>query len=210
MLTWLLSLFNLTILIMALLFAYESHREGEGRARKIGLAGAVFHFLLGLTILFLPGIRSPLGWFFLIILSFSALLLIPPRKTARSLKGAAGYLAADGSSFVPADERDMSFARNRGLIPGSEPYETYYEMHPERKEHDDKRREKGGPLGRPGSIDGGCRPNVSMLVSSFELPDMLGSNARVDPNTAGAQSTYAVRGETSPPFPWNWKKRPVL
>ena len=52
MLTWLLSLFNLTILIMALLFAYESHREGALRARKIGLAGTGFHFLLGLAILF--------------------------------------------------------------------------------------------------------------------------------------------------------------
>ncbi|MCF8128922.1 MAG: hypothetical protein K9N10_10445, partial [Deltaproteobacteria bacterium] len=200
MLTWLLSLFNLAVLVMALLFAHESRREGEVRARKIGLAGAGFHFLLGLAIFFLPVIRRPSAWLFLIMLVFSALLLIPPRKTARSLKGADGYLAGDGSDFVPFDERDMSFARNRGLIPGSKQYETYYRMHPERKEHDDKRREKGGPLGRPGSIDGGYRPNVSMLVSSFELPNMVGSKARVDPNSAGAQSTYTAKGETPPPF----------
>jgi len=200
MLTWLLSLFNLAVLILALLFAYESHREGEARARKIGLAGAGFHFLLGLAILFLPVIRGPLAWFFLIMLLFSALLLIPPRKTARSLKGARGYLAGDGGSFVPFDERDMSFARNRCLISGSEQYETYYRMHPERKAFDDKRREKGGPLGRPGSIDGGYRPNVSMLVSSFELPNMLGSKARVNPESAGAESTYAAKGEAPPPF----------
>jgi len=42
MLTWLLSLVNLTIMIMALLFAYESHREGEVRAQKSGLARILF------------------------------------------------------------------------------------------------------------------------------------------------------------------------
>jgi hypothetical protein len=70
MLTWLLSLFNLAVLIMALLFAYESHREGEVRAQKVGLVGAGIHFLLGLAILFLPVIRGPLAWFFLIMLPF--------------------------------------------------------------------------------------------------------------------------------------------
>ena len=89
MLTWLLSLFNLAVLIMALLFAYESHREGEARARKIGLAGAGFHFLLGLAILFLPVMRGPLAWFFLIMLLFSALLLISPRKQPVPSKGPA-------------------------------------------------------------------------------------------------------------------------
>ncbi len=42
--------------------------------------------------------------------------------------------------------------------------------------------------------------NISMLISSFELPNMLGGNARVDPNSAGAQNTYAAKGETPPPF----------
>ncbi len=200
MLTWLLSLFNLGLLITALLVAGDSRRDGEGRAQKVGLAGAGFHFFLGLVIVFFPGARTLLAWCFLLVLVFAALLLIPPRKKARSLKGAEGYLSTDGSAFAPFDERDISFARNRCLIPGSEPYETYYRMHPERKTHDDQRREKGGPLGRPGSIDGGYRPNVSMLVSAFELPNMVGAKARVDPNSAGAQSTYAAKGETPPPF----------
>ena len=200
MLTWLLSLLNLAALTLALLFAYESRRDGELKALKIGMGAAGFHFLLGLAILWLPGIRIPVAWFFGILLAFSALLLIPPRKTARSLRGASGYLAPDGNGFEQADERDIAFARNRCLIPGSKQYEAYYQSHPERKEHDDLRREKGGPLGRPGSIDGGYRPNVSMLVSSFELPNMVGQKARVDPVSAGARSTYAHKGETTPPF----------
>ena len=200
MLTWLLSFFNLVVLVMALLFAYESHREGAVRAQKIGLIGGAFHFLLGLAVLFIPGIRSPLALLFGIVLVFFALLLIPPRKTAPSLRGAAGYLSSDGSAFVPFDERNISFARNRCLIPGSEQYEDYYRTHPERKERDDRRREKGGPLGRPGSIDGGYRPNVSMLVSFFELPNMLGNKARVNPDSAGAQSTYAARGGNTAAF----------
>ena len=200
MLTWLLSLLNLVFLALALLFTYESRREGESRARKIGMGAAGFHFLLGLAIIWVPVIRIPVAWFFGILLAFSALLLIPPRKTGRSLRGASGYLAADGSAFEQADERDISFARNRCLIPGSKQYEAYYQTHPERKERDDLRRKKGGPLGHPGSIDGGYRPNVSMLVSSFELPNMVGQKARVDPVSAGARSTYAHKGETTPPF----------
>ena len=106
MLTWLLSLINLTALATALLFAYESRREKELKAWKIGMGAAGFHILLGLAILFLPLIRIPAAWFFGVILAFSALLLIPPRKSARSLQGAAGYLATDGSRFEQSDERE--------------------------------------------------------------------------------------------------------
>jgi len=200
MLVSVLSVLNLGALVIAAIFAYESRREREIRAHRIGLAGVGFHFLLGLAILFFPGIRTPVVWFFGIFLTGFALLLIPPRKNARSLKGAAGYLTVDGSGFLLMDERDIPFARNRCLIPGSEQYEAYYRMHPERKDHDDRRRERGGPLGRPGSIDRSYRPNVSMLVSSFELPNMVGHKARVNPGSAGAQSTYAAKGETPPPF----------
>ncbi len=200
MLTFLLSLINLAFLVMTALFAYESRREGALKAQKIGIAGAGFHFLLGLAILFIPAIGIPVAWFFGIVLAFSTLLLIPPSKTARSLKGASGYLAHDGSPFEPMDERDITFARNRCLIPGTDQYDAYYRMHPDRKERDDLRRVKGGPLGKPGSIDSGYRPNVSMLISAFELPNMLGKKARVEPGAAGAQSTYAAKGEAPPPF----------
>jgi len=91
------------------------------------------------------------------------------------------------------------FARNRCLIPGTEQYNRYYEMHPEHKEYDDRRRASGGPLGKPGSIDASYRPNVSMLISSFELPNMLGHKARVIPGSAASQSTYANKRESPPP-----------
>lgn len=201
MLVSVLSVLNLGALVIVALFAYESRREGEIRAHKIGLAGVGFHFLVGLAILFFPLIRTPVTWFFGIFLTGFALLLIPPREKARSLKGAAGYLAVDGSGFLPMDERDITFARNRCLIPGSEQYDVYYRIHPELKEQDDRRRERGGALGRPGTIDRGYRPNVSMLASSFELANMVGHKARVNPGSAGAQSTYAPQGETPPPFP---------
>lgn len=152
MLISVLSVLNFIAFMTVVLFAYESWREREIRPCKIGLAGVGFHFLLGLAILFFPEIRTPVAWFFGTFLAGLALLLIPPRKNARSLKGAAGYLAKDGSGFLPVDERDITFARNRCLIRGSEQYEAYYRMHPERKEHDDRRREKGAPWADPGPL----------------------------------------------------------
>ena len=52
MLTWLLSLLNLAVLITVVFFAYESRREGELKAWKIGMGAAGFCFFLGLAILF--------------------------------------------------------------------------------------------------------------------------------------------------------------
>ena len=96
------------------------------------------------------------------------------------------------------DERDTMFARNRSLRPGSPEYERYYSAHPEHRAYDERRRKRGGPLGKPGSIDGAYRPNVAMLVSSFELPNMVGDKARVDPASAASQSTYADREAPAP------------
>jgi len=195
---WTLSLVNLGTLGVAGLFTYESIREQEHRAPKIGAAAIAFHLLLGVLILVWPPARVPVAWFFGIGLAALAVFLIPWKREAPSLKGAAGYLAGDGSDFRSTDERDIMFARNRCLIPGTEPYLRYYEMHPEHKAYDDRRRARGGPLGKPGSIDGSYRPNVAMLVSSFELPNMLGQKARVFPGSAASQSTYTSHTETPP------------
>jgi len=146
-----------------------------------------------------PPIGIPLAWLFGILLAVLAIFFIPYKRKTRSLGGAAGYLSGDPSDFRPTDERDIMFARNRCLIPGTEQYNRYYEMHPEHKEYDDRRRASGGPLGKPGSIDASYRPNVSMLISSFELPNMLGHKARVIPGSAASQSTYANKRESPPP-----------
>ncbi|MBW1870060.1 MAG: hypothetical protein JRI73_12460, partial [Deltaproteobacteria bacterium] len=50
MLVSVLSVLNLGALVLAAIFAYESRREREIRAHRIGLAGVGFHFLLGLAI----------------------------------------------------------------------------------------------------------------------------------------------------------------
>lgn len=187
------------MILVAALFAYASVREQEPRAPKIGAAAAGFHLLLGVLILIWPPIRIPVAWVFGIGLSGLALFLIPLKKRSRSVKGASGYLSGDGSDFHPMDERDTMFARNRCLIPGTAQYEQYYEMHPEHKEYDDRRRARGGPLGRPGSIDDSYEANVSMLASSFELPNMLGQKARAFPGSAASQGTYTAKGKALPP-----------
>ncbi len=170
---WILSLVNLVIICMATLFAYESIREQEPRAPKWGAVLMVFHILLGILILSWPAARLPIAWFLGIGVGVQGLFLIPYKGTAAKPRHAADYLDGDGSSFKQADERDMMFARNT-MVPGSKPYEDYYQAHPEKKAYDDQRRAVGGPLGKPGSIDGRYQPNVAMLVSSIEFPHDVG------------------------------------
>jgi reductive dehalogenase len=181
------------------LFTYESIREKEIRAPKFGGAAVAFHLLLGALIFLFPPLRIPLAWLVGIALAGHVIFLIPYYSKARSLGGAAGYLAGDHSDFQPMDERNSMFARNRTVKPGTEQFHHYYAMHPEHKKYDDRRRARGGPLGKPGSIDGSYRPNVSMLVSSFELPNMVGQRARVVPDPAVSHSTYADKDKAPPP-----------
>ena len=172
---------GLSLAVMAL-FAYESIREQEPRAPKIGLVGVALHLILGALILWVPAIRGPVTVGFVLCTLAGVCFFIPGRNHSRSLKGALGYADGEAQRF---DERDTVFARNRALRPGSEEYRHYYQdLHPERKERDDKRRDKGGPLGVPGSLDRGYRPNVSMLKSTFELPHFLGPHAKTTPNHA--------------------------
>jgi reductive dehalogenase len=199
---WILSLVNLGIICMAGLFTYESFREEEP-------------ILLGLLILFWPAARVPIAWFLGIGLGLQGLFLIPWKRQGQRAKGAADFLAGDGSDFEPWDERDSIFARN-ALIPDSKQYDEYYEAHPDYQAFDDKRRSRGGPLGKPGTIDGRYRPNVSMLVSSIDFPIMLGDQAYVDPSSATSRSPFMkaeeamVKAEVDPekitPIVKNWAK----
>ena len=75
---------------MAGVFTYESIREQEPRALKIGAAAMGFHLLLGVLILVWPPIRIPLAWFFGIALAGHSIFLIPYKGKARFLKGAVG------------------------------------------------------------------------------------------------------------------------
>ena len=211
MLTWLLFLFNLAFLVMEALFAYESRREGEVRAQKIGMAGAVFHFLLGLAICFFASDSKPFGvafWHHFRL--FSTAAHPPPEKRpdpSKALQVTWPPTAALSSPWMNETQHlpeiDVSFPvqNNTKLITACTRSS---------RSTDDLRREKGGPLGRPGSIDGGYQPNVSMLVSSFALPNMLGRNARVDPGSAVAHSTYTAKSETSPSFSMEPEKATLI
>jgi hypothetical protein len=87
------------------------------------------------------------------------------RRTApneKALKGAKGLVVG---TAMRMDEREVVFARNR-LVPGTKEFETFYRQHPEYKEFDDKRREKGLSLGTYGCIDAPSeKPNVAAMVA---------------------------------------------
>lgn len=174
-------LMNLVLLLGAVLFTYESLREKEPRAPQFGIAGILFHVVLGGLILAVPSSRPFVAVFFGFLVLLFLLFLIPGKPNPRALKGAEGYMVGPVSRF---DERDIVFARNRSLPPGSEVYRQYYEQHPDKEAFDARRRERGGPIGRPGAIDNGYPPNVSMILASFALPGFLAVQAQVTPDPA--------------------------
>jgi hypothetical protein len=179
MLTGVLLVINLIFLIGAGLFTYESRREKEPHAPKFGVAGVLFHLVLAVLILAVPPSRPVLAVFFGVLAILFFLFLMPARPNPRALKGAEGYMVGPVNRF---DERDIVFARNRSLPPGSVMYQQYYEQHPDKEVIDARRRERGGPIGRPGSIDNSHPPNVSMILASFALPGFLAAQAQVTPD----------------------------
>jgi len=80
------------------------------------------------------------------------------------------------------DEREIVFARNRSLRPGSEEYKTFYASHPELEAYDTKRRERGGPLGQLGAIDGQSgAANAAATLAPTSIPQSLSGPALVFP-----------------------------
>jgi len=172
------------LLTICLVFIFESIREREPRAPWVGAAAAAGLVSSIPITIWIPALRWPLLVLFALSVMFAAFLLIAPSQpNRRALQGADGYLV-DG--FVRHDERDIVFARNRALPPGSDVYRRYYEMYPEREAKDAERRKKGGPIGRPGAIDGGHRPNVAMIAANFDMPPVFSAHARAAPS-AGSQ-----------------------
>jgi hypothetical protein len=130
------------------------------------------------------------------------------RKThvnQKALEGARGCITGDVKRF---DERDVVFARNRTIRPGSEQFKAYYQMRPEYEEFDAARRDKGGPLGQPGIIDRPKdRPNIAATFSSQGIalhlsppeayqpaahPELKGQRVEMSPQEASQR----VRGYT--------------
>jgi hypothetical protein len=98
----------------------------------------------------------------------------------RALKGAEGYVVGQPERV---DEREIVFARNRSIRPGSPEYDVFYREHPELEAYDGGRRERGGPLGRVGTIDKPVEgPNVAAAMASLSIPLSLSSPASVTPS----------------------------
>jgi reductive dehalogenase len=169
---------NGVFLAAAIVFTWDSAREQEWRAVKVGFGGVFGMIFLGGVILFVPVFRPFVAVISGTLILLFLLCLIPGRPNPKALKGSRGYVVRDVQRF---DERDIVFARNRSLPPGSEVYKRYYQMHPEREERDAKRRAAGGPLGKLGSIDEEHRPNVAMLKGTFHLPPSVGRKENAEP-----------------------------
>jgi len=136
------------ILLLALFFFLHSigfFRTGAGSA--LLFAGVIF---AGLLAFFLVR-RTP--------------------RNSKALQGTKGLIVGEVKRF---DEREIVFARNRSIRPGSEEYRVFYASHPELEAYDAKRRERGGPLGQLGSIDGqGGAANVAATLAPNSIPQAL-------------------------------------
>ncbi|MGD9411077.1 MAG: reductive dehalogenase [Desulfobacterales bacterium] len=149
----------------------------EREKRASFFAGLQFLAMVGALVLFVYGwangflaTGSGFGIVICLLAGGIAAAVLFIRKTPanqKALEGTRGLIAGD---VKPIDERDIVFARNRSIRPGSEQYKAYYQMRPAYEEFDAARREKGGPLGHPGKIDRpNERPNVAATFSSLGI-----------------------------------------
>ncbi len=161
--------------------------EKESRATMV--SGIQFLIMLGLVIFLfyfntIGLFKTNFGLTLLILgLALAAglcvFLIRKTRPNQSALEGTNGLIVGD---VQPTDERDIVFARNRTIRPGSEEYNTYYQMRPEYEELDAARRQKGGPLGHPGAIDRPHeRPNVAATLASLSIPLHLSQPEKFNP-----------------------------
>jgi reductive dehalogenase len=173
-------------------FLISSVREKEKRASTF--AFLQFLAMLGLLVLFIalwisrffetgPGVAVLIAG--LILAASAAFFLLRKNMPNESaLKGTKGYIVGEVKRY---DEREIVFARNRSLRPGSEEYKIFYAQHPELEMVDARRRERGGPLGQAGSIDRPAEgPNVAAAMASLSIPMHLSLRGQVTPRTSPA------------------------
>lgn len=165
----------------ATVFTIDSFLEKEPRAPWFGIAGIILHLALGTLLFSLPAARPFVAGFLVFAISITIFFMLP-LKAGWKPKSAADFLVNDGADYERFDERDTVFSRNH-LQPDQPEYKKYYtEMHPEHKQRDDKRRKNGGPVGRPGRIDGFYMPNVAMMYSVHEFGQVVGDRICLDTN----------------------------
>ena len=172
---------------VGLSYFISSLREQETRAAIFG--AAQFLLMLGLVILLFylqtTGFFTTGAGFSVLALGLGlvlGLLIFLTRTTGSNQKALAGTQGLIIGRVTKVDERDIVFARNRSLPAGSEQYKTYYELHPEREQFDAARRNRGGPLGKPGTIDKPKdRPNVAAAMACLSIPIHLATPEKYNP-----------------------------
>ncbi|MEJ2157712.1 MAG: reductive dehalogenase [Desulfobacteraceae bacterium] len=169
----------------------------ERETRASVYAFVQFALMAAVLVIYLVLARSgffyqPLGGKVLILLicvGLVGLFLVMRREpNPRAKDGSQGYVVGKVRRF---DERDLVFARNRTLRPGTQQYTAYYEMHPEREAHDAQRRQKGGPVGPVGKID---YPDsgfeVAMAAACLSIPHYLSRPRMVTPGVHPMAKQY--------------------
>jgi len=173
---------------MGLSFFISCLWERERRASLVAglqMAGMLFVLFLFLFLTRAGCFETSLGAALLTLgLAVAAvalfLLLRRGAPNMKALGGTKGYLAGEVNRV---DEREIVFARNRSIRPGSSEYDLFYKEHAEIEADDAKRRERGGPLGPLGSIDRPCEgPNVSATLACLSIPLHLSTQKQVKPS----------------------------
>jgi reductive dehalogenase len=177
--TWILLILDALFFCGAVYFTFESIREKEYKAPKVGMGLSLFALFLAVIILWVPFLKFFVAIFFGLGIAALIVFAIPTPTDPKILLGAQGHIVSDP---IRHDERDISFARVRGVPPGTPYYKKYYTMHPEWEEPDAIRREKG-LLGEPGRVDKRYRPNVAMMEASFDIPNFLGLYVDATPSS---------------------------
>jgi reductive dehalogenase len=173
--------------VIGLSYFLSSLWEKERRASLFG--GLQFLGMLGVLVAFLLPARAHffstgLGLALLlcgyVIAGLAAFFFMKKSgANANALKGTRGLIRGEVKRF---DEREQVFARNRSLPPGSKEYETFYKEHPEYEAYDTQRRERGGPLGAIGAIDGAKgRANVQATLACVSVPQAFSTPDKVKP-----------------------------
>lgn len=179
----------LSIVQVGIGFSYliSSLREQETRAAIFG--AAQFLLMLGLVILLFYlqaiGFFTPGPGFIVLVLALLlalGILIGLSRSNGSNPNALAGTQGLIVGQVDRVDERDIVFARNRSLRPGSDQYKIYYELRPEYEQFDADRRKKGGPLGKLGTIDKPHdRPNVAAAMACLSVPIHLSQPEKYDP-----------------------------
>jgi reductive dehalogenase len=141
-----------------------------GGLQFLGMLGVViFLFYINAAGFFQTGLGRTLLIIGLVVAAGACFFLMRKAgQNQKALKGTEGLMVGE---VKRPDERNIVFARNRTIRPGSEQYQAYYQMHPEYEEIDAARRQKGGPLGQPGKIDKlKGRTNVAATMASLSIP----------------------------------------